>query len=61
MDDFEHQITPLLVKEAAQIYGDSPETFYRRIHNGEIPGVFREHGKLKGRIKIGPAVFAKWL
>jgi excisionase family DNA binding protein len=47
----------LTVKELAKILGDSPAHIYRRIHNGEIEGVFRD-----GRhIKICPAAFVEWL
>lgn len=61
IDELEHRETPLSVKEAARIYGDSPGTFYRKIRRGEIPGAFREHGKPKGRIKICGKVFAAFL
>lgn len=47
----------LTVKELAKILGDSPAHIYRRIHKGEIEGVFRD-----GRhIKICPGQFVEWL
>jgi helix-turn-helix protein len=61
IEAIEHRNDPLSVKEAARIYGDSTGTFYKKIRRGEIPGVFREPGKPKGRIKICPAEFAAWL
>jgi len=61
IDELEHRQEPLSVKEAARIYGDSAGTFYKKIRRGEVPGVFREAGKPKGRIKICPAEFAAWL
>ncbi len=61
IDELEHRQEPLSVKEAAKIYGDSAGTFYKKIRRGEIPGIFREAGKPKGRIKICPAEFAAWL
>ena len=61
IEAIEHRNDPLSVKEAAKIYGDSTGTFYKKIRRGEIPGVFREPGKPKGRIKICPAEFAAWL
>jgi hypothetical protein len=59
LDELEHQLNPLSVKEAAMIYGDSPSNFYRRVRRGEIPGVFRKTPK--GRIKICPREFVPWL
>ena len=61
IEELEHRKDPLSVKEAARIYGDSAGTFYKKIRRGEVPGVFREPGKSRGRIKICPAEFAAWL
>jgi excisionase family DNA binding protein len=61
IEALEHRKDPLSVKEAASIYGDSVGTFYKKIRSGEIPGVFRESGKPRGKIKICPAEFAEWL
>ena|SRR5579863_145538 len=59
LDELEHQLNPLSVKEAAMIYGDSPDNFYRMVRRGEVPGVFRK--KPKGRIKICPREFIPWI
>src|SRR5215467_2504914 len=61
LDELEHQLNPLSVKEAARIYGDSASNFYKKIRRGEVPGVFREKGKPKARIKICPKEFVAWL
>src|SRR5947208_13110971 len=61
MDELEHRLDPLSVKEAAKIYGDSTGTFYKKIRRGEVSGVFREEGKPRGRIKICPKEFVAWL
>ena len=61
IEELEQRKDPLSVKEAARIYGDSAGTFYKKIRRGEVPGVFREPGKPRGRIKICPAAFAAWL
>lgn len=61
LDELEHQPNPLSVKEAAAIYGESPNNFYRRIRRNEIPGVYRCEGKQKPRIKICPREFIAWL
>ena len=61
LDELEHQLNPLSVKEAAQIYGDSASNFYKKIRRGEVPGVFRDKGKPKARIKICPKEFVAWL
>lgn len=61
IEGIEHRKEPMSVKEAAKTYGDSTSSFYRKIRRGEIPGVFREPGKPRGRIKICPAEFAAWL
>lgn len=61
LDELEHQLNPLSVKEAAAIYGDSPSNFYRMIRRGEVPGVFRKEGSPKARIKICPREFVAWL
>jgi len=47
----------LSVKELAKILGNSPTHLYRRIHNGEIEGVFRDGWN----IKICPSTFAEGL
>ena len=60
-EELEQRKVPLSVKEAAKIYGDSIGTFYKKIRRGEIPGVFREAGKPKGRIKICPAEYVVFL
>lgn len=57
LDEIEHQLSPLCPKEAAIISGDSLNHFYRRIHRGEIAGVFREKQTPKARIKICPREF----
>jgi hypothetical protein len=59
LDELEHQLKPLSVKEAAMIYGDSPDNFYRMVRRGEVPGVFRKTPR--GRIKICPREFVPWL
>src|SRR5215472_466569 len=59
LDELEHQLNPLSVKEAARIYGDSASNFYRMVRRGEVPGVFRKTPK--GRIKICPREFVPWL
>lgn len=61
LDELEHQLNPLSVKEAARIYGESASNFYKRIRRGEVPGVFRDKGKPKARIKICPKEFVAWL
>jgi excisionase family DNA binding protein len=61
LDELEHQLNPLSVKEAARLYGESAATFYRKVRRGEIPGVFRDDGKSRGRIKICPKEFVAWL
>jgi hypothetical protein len=61
LDELEHQPNPLTVKEAAEIYGESPNNFYRRIRRNEIPGVYRCKGKQKPRIKICPKEFIPWI
>src|SRR5215471_7924988 len=61
LDELEHQLNPLSVKEAARIYGDSASNFYKKIRRGEVPGVFRDKGKPKARIKICPKEFVAWL
>jgi hypothetical protein len=61
IEELEHRKSPLSVKEAAKIYGDSTGTFYKKIRRGEVLGTFREPGKPRGRIKICPAEFAAWL
>lgn len=61
LEELEHQLRPLSVKEAARIYGESVDTFYRKIRRHEIPGVFRDDGKPRGRIKICPKEFVAWL
>jgi hypothetical protein len=61
LDQLEHQLNPLSVKEAAMIYGDSPSNFYRMVRRGEVPGVFRKKGTPKARIKICPREFVPWL
>ena len=61
LDELEHQLNPLSVKEAARIYGDSASNFYKKIRRGEVPGVFRDKGKPKARIKICPREFVAWL
>jgi len=61
IEAIEQRKEPMSVKEAAKTYGDSTSSFYRKIRRGEIPGVFREPGKPRGRIKICPAEFAAWL
>ena len=60
-EELEQRKDPLSVKEAAKIYGDSIGTFYKKIRRGEIPGVFREAGKPKGRIKICPSEYVAFL
>lgn len=59
LDELEHQLNPLSVKEAARIYGDSASNFYRMVRRGEVPGVFRKTPK--GRIKICPREFIPWI
>jgi Helix-turn-helix domain len=59
LDELEHQLHPLAVKEAARIFGESIDKFYRRIRRNEIPGVFRD--KPRGRIKICPKEFVPWI
>jgi Helix-turn-helix domain len=59
LDELEHSLNPLSVKEAARIYGDSASNFYRMVRRGEVPGVFRKTPK--GRIKICPREFVPWL
>jgi len=59
LDELEHQLNPLSVKEAAMIYGDSASNFYRMIRRGEVPGVFRKTPR--ARIKICPREFVPWL
>ena len=49
------------MKEAAKIYGCCVHTFYKKLRRGEIPGVFREPGKRRGRIKICPQKYIPWL
>ncbi|HEY6251876.1 MAG TPA: helix-turn-helix domain-containing protein, partial [Candidatus Angelobacter sp.] len=61
LDELEHQLNPLSVKEAARIYGECTATFYQRIRRGEVPGVFRDKGKPRGRIKICPKEFVPWI
>lgn len=48
---------PMSVKEVARVLGDSTSHIYRRIHTGEICGVFRD-GWL---IKICPSGVVDWL
>ncbi|HEY6251316.1 MAG TPA: helix-turn-helix domain-containing protein [Candidatus Angelobacter sp.] len=59
LDELEHSLNPLSVKEAARIYGDSASNFYRMVRRGEVPGVFRKTPK--GRIKICPREFVPWI
>lgn len=61
LDELERQLNPLSVKEAARIYGECPHTFYLRIRRHEVPGVFRDGNKRRGRIKICPKEFVAWL
>jgi hypothetical protein len=61
LDELEHQLNPLSVKEAARIYGECPHTFYQRIRRGEVPGVFRDPKKRRPRIRICPKEFVPWL
>lgn len=61
LEELEHQLNPLSVKEAAKIYGESAGNFYKRIRRGEVAGVFRDKGKRKARIKICPKEFVAWL
>lgn len=59
LEELEHQSSPLSVKEAAMIYGDSTSNFYRLIRRGAVPGVFRKTPK--ARIKICPKEFVPWI
>ena len=61
IDELKHRLDPLSVKEAAKLYGDSASNFYKKVRRGEVPGVFREKGKPRGRIKICPAIFYAWV
>lgn len=61
LDDLEKQLNPLTVKDAARIYGETPSSLYKKIRRNEIPGVFRDEGKKKARIKIYPREFAAFL
>jgi excisionase family DNA binding protein len=57
LEMLENRYEPMTVKELAKVLGDSQSHIYRRIHNGEIKGVFRD-GWL---IKIWPSGAAEWL
>ncbi len=61
IEEIENRKVPISVKEAAKLYGDSTSGFYQKIRRGEVPGVFRDPGRPRGRIKICPAEFAAWL